>query len=141
MGAMVAIPGAFFCISRQLELLTSSPGLAQKHAKYKTQLDLVMCIIIPVVYMALRKLTVADLAIVSSLIIPVDVIVQDHRFTLVEDLGCQASVHRSLTGLVLVWLPPLVISLLSLGYNGLCTSMILLFRPFSSHFTLSLCSH
>ncbi|KAI0318404.1 GPCR fungal pheromone mating factor [Amylostereum chailletii] len=99
LGAMVAIPGAFFCISRQLELLTSRHEHVQKHVQYKTLVEVVMCIVIPVVYMALH------------------VIVQNHRFTIVEDLGCQAAIHRSLTGLVLVWLPPLVISLLALLYN------------------------
>lgn len=41
-----------------------------------------------------------------------DTIVQDRRFVILEDYGCQAAVHNSLPALIIVWLPPLCISMI-----------------------------
>lgn len=43
-----------------------------------------------------------------------DTIVQDHRFAILEDFGCQAAVYDSLPALVIVWLPPLCISIIGI---------------------------
>ncbi len=45
-----------------------------------------------------------------------DAIVQDRRFVIVKDLGCQVAVHASLPALVLVWLPPLCTSTVAILY-------------------------
>jgi hypothetical protein len=56
-----------------------------------------------------------------------DAIVQDRRFVILEDFGCQAAVSDSLLALVIVWVPPLCISLIGIlfccgsphhGYSG-----------------------
>lgn len=41
-----------------------------------------------------------------------DAIVQDRRFVILEDFGCQAAVNNSLPALIIVWLPPLCISII-----------------------------
>ena len=43
-----------------------------------------------------------------------DTIVQDRRFVILEDFGCQAAVHDSLLALIIVWLPPLSISIIGI---------------------------
>ena len=47
-----------------------------------------------------------------------DCIVQDHRFDLVQDFGCSASVHPSSPALILIWLPPLIICSISFYFSG-----------------------
>lgn len=54
-----------------------------------------------------------------SLTVLADVIVQDHRFDIVEDFGCQPATFMSLPALIIVWLPPLVISVVALLYCGM----------------------
>jgi pheromone a factor receptor len=45
-----------------------------------------------------------------------DTIVQDRRFLIVKDLGCQVAVHNSIPALIIVWLPPLCISTVAILY-------------------------
>jgi Pheromone A receptor len=45
-----------------------------------------------------------------------DAIVQDRRFVILEDFGCQAAVGDSLPTLVIVWLPPLCISVIGIFF-------------------------
>ncbi|KAI0270664.1 GPCR fungal pheromone mating factor [Gloeopeniophorella convolvens] len=98
-GAMAALPGSFLCISRRLEMITSFREAGKKHSKtYNRVFEVTMCLLLPVVYMALHT------------------IVQDHRFSIVKDLGCQTAVYNSLPALILVWLPPLCISTISVVY-------------------------
>ncbi|THH17676.1 hypothetical protein EW146_g3174 [Bondarzewia mesenterica] len=84
LGAMVAVPGAFFCVCRNLELASSRDKTRLKESKQ--------------LYMALH------------------IIVQDHRFSIVENFGCQAAVFNSLPALILVWIPPLLLSAVALLY-------------------------
>lgn len=51
-----------------------------------------------------------------------DAIVQDRRFIIVEDLGCQVAVHNSILALIMVWLPPLCISTIAILYCRELTS-------------------
>lgn len=46
----------------------------------------------------------------------VDAIVQNRRFVILEDFGCQAAVHDSLPALIVVWLPPLCISVIGIFF-------------------------
>ncbi|KAF8259096.1 GPCR fungal pheromone mating factor [Lactarius quietus] len=99
LGAMVALPGAFLCISRRLEAITSVHKAEEKHRKtYRTVFEAIMCLLFPVMYMSLHA------------------IVQDRRFLIVEDLGCQVAVHNSILALIIVWLPPLCISTVAILY-------------------------
>jgi pheromone a factor receptor len=119
LGAMVAIPGSFLCICRQLDLATSrtrdSEKIAQQH---KTLFEASVCIIAPLVYMALRMFFSVHKSPDPNLTAISDTIVQAHRFTILKDIGCQASVHNSLPALLLVWLPPLILSLAALLFCG-----------------------
>jgi pheromone a factor receptor len=45
-----------------------------------------------------------------------DTIVQDRRFVILEDFGCQAAVQDSLLALMIVWFPPLCISTIGIVF-------------------------
>ncbi|KAI0298957.1 pheromone A receptor-domain-containing protein [Multifurca ochricompacta] len=104
-GSMIALPGSFLCISRRLEAITSIRRVDQKQGRvYHAIFEAIMCFLLPALYMSLHT------------------IVQDRRFVILKDLGCQAAVHNSLPALILVWLPPLCISVISAFY---CLSAII----------------
>ncbi|KAI9456127.1 pheromone A receptor-domain-containing protein [Lactarius psammicola] len=99
LGAMVALPGAFLCVSCRLEAITSVREAEKKHGKtYRTIFEAIMCLLFPVLYMSLHT------------------IVQDRRFLIVKDLGCQVAVHNSIPALIIVWLPPLCTSTVAIFY-------------------------
>ncbi|KAI0028108.1 GPCR fungal pheromone mating factor [Vararia minispora EC-137] len=105
LGAMVAVPGSLLCLSRQLELVSSRyEHTKMPSPRYKAIVEFIMCIAIPFLYMSLHT------------------IVQFRRFSVLENLGCQAAVHDSIPGLVLVWLPPFVISAVAFLYN--CSAVV-----------------
>ncbi|KAI9509917.1 pheromone A receptor-domain-containing protein [Russula earlei] len=97
LGAMVALPGSLLCISRRLEAMTSFRDYEQRQTRtYETAFEVAMCFLAPILYMSLHT------------------IVQDHRFVVLEDFGCQAAVHDSLPALIIVWVPPLCISMIGI---------------------------
>ncbi|KAI0298001.1 GPCR fungal pheromone mating factor [Russula brevipes] len=97
LGAMVALPACFLCISRRLEVITSPRGCEQRQSKtYETTFEAATCFLLPCLYMGLHS------------------IVQDRRFVILENLGCQAAVQDSLPALIIVWLPPLCISIIGI---------------------------
>lgn len=99
LGAMVALPGAFLCISRRLEAITSVRNTEEKHGKtHRTVFETIMCLLFPVLYMSLHT------------------IIQDRRFLIVKDLGCQVAVHNSIPALIIVWFPPLCTSIVAILY-------------------------
>ncbi|KAH9977174.1 GPCR fungal pheromone mating factor [Lactifluus volemus] len=105
LGAMVALPGCFLCISRRLEAITSIHMVDQKRGKtFDRSFEAVVCFLFPALYMSLHT------------------IVQDHRFVILEDYGCQAAVYNSLPALIIVWSPPLCISVIGILY---CLSAVI----------------
>ncbi|KAJ2916350.1 hypothetical protein MD484_g4055, partial [Candolleomyces efflorescens] len=98
LGVHVAIPGAFLCIGRHLEQISSSRKIFVNSAvKRNTMIfELLFCYVIPIIYMSLH------------------VIAQHHRFDIIEDFGCFAAIHPSTPGVVLVWVLPLVFGAVSL---------------------------
>ncbi|KAG6886020.1 hypothetical protein C0992_004730 [Termitomyces sp. T32_za158] len=85
-GVTVALPGAFLSIARQLELVSSTRRISEesKGRKSRVMLEFILCYIVPLIYMCLHF------------------VVQDHRFDLIEDYGCSASIHPSAVGLTLI---------------------------------------
>ncbi|KAH9990877.1 pheromone A receptor-domain-containing protein [Russula vinacea] len=99
LGAMVALPGCFLCIARRLEAITTRRDSEQRQGKtYETAFETATCFLVPTLYMGLHA------------------IVQDRRFVILEDFGCQAAVGDSLPGLVIVWFPPLCISIIGIFF-------------------------
>nr|QQL12038.1 mating-type protein STE3.s1 [Hypsizygus marmoreus] len=119
LGAQMALPGACLCISRRLELVASTRPISNdpKSQRNRLLIEFLFCYIIPVMYMALH------------------LIAQDHRFDLVKDIGCSASIHPSTPVLILIWVPPIIICAISFILSGLAIhrSFRLPFARFSSH--------
>ena len=49
----------------------------------------------------------------AILIFESDYIVQGHRFDIIEDYGCRPATYVSIPSILLLWVPPLILSLLS----------------------------
>jgi len=55
LGAMVALPACFLCISRRLEVITSPRGCERRQSKtYETTFEAATCFLLPCLYMGLR---------------------------------------------------------------------------------------
>ena len=48
-----------------------------------------------------------------------DFVVQDRRFVIVQDFGCQASIYPSVPALFLTWFIPLILCMITVFYAGL----------------------
>jgi hypothetical protein len=109
LGLNVALPGAFLCILRELELVASLRTYSSdKNAiRNRRTFEYLFCYAMPISYMLLRKPN--SVHSVSWLTISSDFVTQDHRFDLAKDYGCSASVHPSTTALLLTWIPPLLL--------------------------------
>jgi len=57
LGAHIALPGALVCISRKLELVSSSRTIHShpRVVRNRKILELLLCYVVPVMYMALRE--------------------------------------------------------------------------------------
>ena len=119
LGAMVAVPGAFFCTSRQLEVLTSTFDHTKAPSlRKKLIVEVLMCIVIPILYMSLREFLSQSHSKPAADDDITDTIVQFRRFSILQDFGCQAAVYDSLPSLMLVWLPPFIASAGALIYSS-----------------------
>ncbi|KAJ6600324.1 pheromone A receptor-domain-containing protein [Mycena vulgaris] len=98
LGVTIALPGVCVCSARYLELLSSTrkiyPNTYSK--RLHTLLDVALCYVLPLLYMTLHFA------------------VQDHRFDLVQDFGCSASIHRSTPAVFIMIIPPLILCSISL---------------------------
>ncbi|KAJ7691154.1 pheromone A receptor-domain-containing protein [Mycena rosella] len=98
LAATAALPGACVCAARYLELLASNrkiyPNTYSK--RLHTLGDVALCYVLPLLYMTLHFA------------------VQDHRFDLVRDYGCAASIHKSTPAVLIMILPPLILCSIAL---------------------------
>ena len=67
LGANIALPGALVCISRQLELVSSSKKIHLDPIvkRNRTILEFILCYVVPMIYMSLRECRVLTLIYVS----------------------------------------------------------------------------
>ena len=63
LGANIALPGALVCISRQLELVSSSKTIPSdpRVIRNRTILEFLLCYVVPIIYMSLRECWVLTL--------------------------------------------------------------------------------
>lgn len=94
------IPSCIVCIAARLRLAVVPRELplerTPKELKDALILDLSLCVGMPIASMIIHT------------------IVQEHRFDIVEDLGCQPEIPAVSAGTVFFWLPALVFALLAL---------------------------
>ncbi|KZT68611.1 hypothetical protein DAEQUDRAFT_671191 [Daedalea quercina L-15889] len=94
LGVRLAVPATCLCLSNRVRhLLTTGDA---KGGIGILSFDLTMCIIVPIIYMALH------------------IIVQGHRFNLTKNFGCSPAVYNTIPALFLVWLPPLILSMFAI---------------------------
>ncbi|PFH48836.1 hypothetical protein AMATHDRAFT_5419 [Amanita thiersii Skay4041] len=103
LGTMIALPAACLCIMRRLERTASSRKipLSQKSRRNWFFVDFLICYVVPLLYMLLH------------------LCFQDHRFDIVEDYGCFASIYPSTVVSVLISLPPLICCIITFVLCGL----------------------
>ncbi|EUC54121.1 STE-like pheromone receptor [Rhizoctonia solani AG-3 Rhs1AP] len=102
-GANWAFPSSTLCICRYLAQV-SSPHHKIANASDKRRrmyFEIFMCAVLPIIAMALHY------------------VVQGHRFDILEDFGCNPTTYVSVAALFIVYLPPLVLSLITLVYAGI----------------------
>ncbi|KJA26519.1 hypothetical protein HYPSUDRAFT_132654 [Hypholoma sublateritium FD-334 SS-4] len=102
-GASFALPLATLCICKHLEMVSSSRKVSYDAQDRKRRMifEGFMCFIVPVVFMALHY------------------IVQGHRFDIFENTGCQATVYISIEGILIIWFPQLLFTVVTLIYAAL----------------------
>ncbi|KAG1718696.1 putative fungal pheromone GPCR, STE3-type [Suillus lakei] len=101
-GANMALPACCLCICIQLERIAS---MRQVRSTYEDKMrrmlvDTAICWLLPMIYMALHY------------------VVQGHRFDIVEDFGCRPTIYVSIAAICIIWVPPIAVALLTVGYAG-----------------------
>ncbi|KAJ7101761.1 pheromone A receptor-domain-containing protein [Mycena epipterygia] len=99
-GSTMGLPTCCLCLCIHLERIASVRQVRTSPEQKRRRMifDLLMCWGLPCITMALHY------------------IVQGHRYDLVEDFGCRAAIYVSIASIFLVWLPPIIIVLLTLGF-------------------------
>ncbi|KAG1751797.1 pheromone A receptor-domain-containing protein [Suillus lakei] len=98
-GSTFALPAACLCICIHLERVASVRAKTSHHDKRNRQLfELFMCLGLPMVFMGLHY------------------IVQGHRFDIIEEYGCRPTTYVSIPAIFLIWVPPLTLSAIALGF-------------------------
>ena len=82
----------------------------------------ILCFGVPLLFMALRKSSPPCSAHKAILMTLIDYIVQGHRFDIFENTGCQAALYISVPGVMLMYFPPLLFSVITLIYAGMSFS-------------------
>ncbi|KAH6890865.1 pheromone A receptor-domain-containing protein [Coprinopsis sp. MPI-PUGE-AT-0042] len=103
LGAGIAIPASILCISRRLYTIASSTtvSMTRRDKRNAVLVDLAIAVGIPVIVMALH------------------VVVQGHRYDIIEDFGCFAVVYHTLPAYFLVYCWPTVLGCVSFVYSAL----------------------
>ncbi|KAI1790870.1 STE3-domain-containing protein [Ganoderma leucocontextum] len=96
LASQLALPGCALALARRLRRCTIGQEGSQK--AYLFMQDLTFTLILPVLYIILH------------------VIVQPHRFDIVQDFGCFASIDTSTVSIIIIWIPPLVICITTIGF-------------------------
>ncbi|EIW56744.1 STE3-domain-containing protein [Trametes versicolor FP-101664 SS1] len=96
LAVQLALPGSALALVLKLRRCALGQETIRKAPTLTT--DLMLCFILPVVYIILH------------------IIVQPHRFDLSTDFGCTASIHTSSLSIIFIWIPPLLLSMPTFVY-------------------------
>ncbi|KAL0571557.1 hypothetical protein V5O48_010406 [Marasmius crinis-equi] len=121
-GGNIALPAACLAICIHLEQVASTRVARYTTADRKRRqfFEAFMCILLPIVYMGLHF------------------IVQGHRFDIIQGYGCRSTTFFSIPSIILVSVPPLLLSFLCLVYGGLALRHFIARRlTFTSHLSHS----
>ncbi|KZP13965.1 STE3-like pheromone receptor [Athelia psychrophila] len=103
LGAGIGIPASSLCISRRLYNIAAVQATSSSRQDKRRALigDLCIAVGLPVVVMVLHY------------------VVQGHRFDIIEQVGCIATIYNTLASYFLVFLWPVFIGCISCVYSGL----------------------
>ncbi|RXW17912.1 hypothetical protein EST38_g7942 [Candolleomyces aberdarensis] len=92
LGGSYGLPFATLCIAKHLEMVSSSRTVSYTIADRKRRmiLDAILCFFCPMIFMALHY------------------VVQGHRYDIIQNLGCTASIYISIPAIFIIWFPPLL---------------------------------
>jgi pheromone a factor receptor len=101
-GISCGLAGSSLCINRRLAAIAScrTVSISQREKRNLVLIDVAIAVGIPALVMILSYIP------------------QPHRFDILEGYGCQNVVWKSLPAVFLVYLWPVVISMISLIYGG-----------------------
>ena len=120
-GSSTALPACTLCICKYLAMIggNRTVGLDHRDRRRIAISDIIFCWGIPLTFMALRKSPDSSSGtLVEWLTSSVDYIVQAHRYNIVQYIGCQPTTYISTPGILIVWLPPLLLSAGTFVYAG-----------------------
>ncbi|EPQ55615.1 fungal pheromone STE3G-protein-coupled receptor, partial [Gloeophyllum trabeum ATCC 11539] len=100
-----AIASACFCLVRRLEVISSKREM-KTSAVWQSRIQTLACLGVPTIYILLSLL------------------VQDHRFDVVQDMGCKAAVFVSAPAIIILWVPILAFCLGTIAYLGIVSARI-----------------
>ncbi|KAJ8515195.1 hypothetical protein ONZ45_g7334 [Pleurotus djamor] len=102
-GASFALPICTMCVCKHLEMVSSNRKVQYDYNDKRRRIifESVMCFGLPMIFMALHY------------------IVQGHRYDVFQYIGCQATVFISIPAVMIIWVPPLFFSLMTLVYASL----------------------
>lgn len=117
-GANIALPASCLCISIYLEQVASlrraQSTLADK--RKRQWFEAFMGFGLPIIFMGLH------------------VIVQGHRYDLIEGYGCRPTTYYSIPAIFIVWIPPFIMALGSVVYSALALRHFVIRRlTFAAH--------
>ncbi|KIJ45902.1 hypothetical protein M422DRAFT_778666 [Sphaerobolus stellatus SS14] len=102
MGFVVAVPGASMCLMRQISIITSLRTSQRPSGSRKERIiEVFFCLLFPCIYMVLHY------------------VVQGRRFDIIETLGCTPTFVISWVSILLIFVSPLLMSVVGLIYGGL----------------------
>jgi pheromone a factor receptor len=124
LGSNVALPAACLCLLRDLDAIMSirEPTHSTPSKRNYRMFDATLCILLPIVYICLREFSVnfeMNCLVKNS---TADFFVQDRRFDIVEDFGCQAAIYPSTIAIILMWFPPLFLCIIAFTYFGILSA-------------------
>ncbi|KAL1742311.1 mating pheromone receptor Bbr2 [Schizophyllum fasciatum] len=104
LGVSIGIPASGLCISRRLYKISSmkSVSITRQDKIRAIGIDVSIAVGIPILVMILH------------------VIVQPHRFDILEDVGCYAAIYVTLPAFFLFFMWPLVLGAFSFVFSALC---------------------
>lgn len=119
-GANLALPASIFCLCVHLERVSSTRQTSTSASQKKRRqiIDGLICFGAPIIYMALREFLIWLLSLCCSNSSK-DYVVQGHRFDIIEDFGCRASIYVSVASVFLIWVPVLSFSFVTLILSGM----------------------
>jgi len=118
-GVGIALPAATLCICKHLEYVSSGrPIYLDKRQWRRKCFELFMCFVLPGLWIFLCKSNCSTLC--SNLANPSRSVYcfQPLRYFIIEDFGCHSSYWSSRVSIIILFVPPLILAVVTLAYGS-----------------------